>query len=881
MASRLLGVRRGAVGRTLATVVASYAASNLGERVAERRCGCRFMRVPLSWLRDYVDVDLTPEQLAERLTLLGMEVKGLERWGAEWQNVVVGELLTVARHPRADRLSLTTVDIGDGGAPLEIVCGATNIAPGQRVPVALPGAVLPGGRRIERAEKMGVVSNGMLCSGDELNLTTDADGILILPAGTPLGRHLSDLYGDTVLDVDVKPNRGDVLSLIGLAREVSASTGAPVRWPVIEVVEGGGPIAERLAVEVREPVLCSRFVARWVSDVQIAPSPDQVQMRLRAAGMRPISNVVDASNYVMLELGKPTHTFDAAAIHGGRIVVRLATPGETLETLDHEQRTLDADTLVIADPEGAIGIAGIMGGASSEIGDTTTDVVVESAVFDPVSIRRTGQRYALRSEASLRFEKGQEVRLARIGADRVAQLLTEWAGGTVAAGRIDTAPDEPDRARIAFRPGRLNRLLGASISSTEQRAVLARVGIETIAAPAGTMITISGGDPPQAIAAPADEPVLIAFMPTWRTDLSIEADVSEEVARVRGYEIVPGTIPDTSMPSFRPSPLELRDALRDLLAGAGLNEVVTHALVSPRETEVLRWPLDDDGGRVPGEDPATGEQIVVRNPLSAQHSVLRQQLIGSVLGILGGNLRQGRDDVRIFEIGKGYGRLDGRPHEWWRLAIALTGHAESPAWNRVERAADLDDLKGVVELLCTRLGMARPEYTAADDVPPLHPGRSARVRVAADQGRGTSADQPLAAAGFIGEVHPDLLAALEIRAERVVIAQLAIRGLTSGQPPRVKVALVPRFPAVERDLAVVIEPGVTAGAVEAAIRETAGDLLREVRLFDVYPMADRQRSLAYRLEFQAADRTLTDGEIEAVMSAVRGGLERLGGRPRT
>ena len=405
------------------------------------------MRVPLGWLREYVDVDLAPEVLAERLTMLGMEVKGIEAWGADWRNVVVGELLTVEKHPRADRLSLTTVDVG-AGEPLEIVCGATNIAPGQRVPVALPGAVLPGDRRIERTEKMGVVSNGMLCSGDELGLTVDADGILILPADTPLGAELTALYGDTVLDVDVKPNRGDALSIVGLAREVAALTGATLRFPPTDVVEAGPPVAERLTVDVEDPGLCPRFVGRWVSGVTIGPSPDHIQMRLLAAGQRPISNVVDASNYVMIELGKPIHTFDAAAVHGGRIVVRRARPGERLETLDHVERELHPETVVIADPEGPIAIGGVMGGAGSEIGPGTTDVVVESAIFDPVSIRRTAARYALRSEASLRFEKGQESRLARLGADRTARLIVEWAGGTVDAGAVDT---DPGRARACPR----------------------------------------------------------------------------------------------------------------------------------------------------------------------------------------------------------------------------------------------------------------------------------------------------------------------------------------------------------------------------------------------------------------------------------------------
>ena len=416
------------------------------------------MRVPLSWLREYVDVQLTPEQLAERLTLLGMEIKGLEAWGSDWRNVVTGELLEVSRHPRADRLSLARVRVGD--EVLDIVCGATNIAAGQRVPVALPGAVLPGNRAIQRTEKMGVVSNGMLCSGDELRLTGDADGILILPGDTPLGVPLADLYGDVVLDVDVKPTRGDALSLVGLAREVAAVTGAPVRLPGIHLAEPGvRATADLLAVVVADAALCTRFVGRWVSGVTVGPSPDRVQMRLLAAGLRPVSNVVDATNYVMLELGKPTHAFDATAVARDRtgragLIVRSAAAGERLETLDHVERELGPDALVIADANGPLAIAGVMGGASSEVSGSTRDVIIESAIFDPVSIRRTAFRHALRSEASLRFEKGQEARLARLGADRVAELMVAWAGGEAARGRVDTAPDEPRGGRVPFRPDR-------------------------------------------------------------------------------------------------------------------------------------------------------------------------------------------------------------------------------------------------------------------------------------------------------------------------------------------------------------------------------------------------------------------------------------------
>lgn len=833
------------------------------------------MRVPLSWLREFVDVDLEPEQLAERLTLLGMEVKHVERWGDDWEQVVTGELLSVERHPRADRLSLATVTLGDGGEPLSIVCGATNIAPGQRVPVALPGAVLPGDRRIERAEKMGVVSNGMLCSGDELRLTADADGILILPPDTPLGVPLGDLYGDVVLDVDVKPNRGDALSILGLAREVAAATGQRVRLPAIEVEEGDGPsTGERLAVEVRDPDLCARFVGRWVSDVTVGPSPDHVQMRLLAAGQRPISNVVDASNYVMLELGKPIHTFDAAAVGRGpdgrpTIVVRRAAPGEVIETLDHVRRELTPDVLLIADPSAPLGIAGVMGGASSEVSGSTADVVIESAVFDPVSIRRTAQRLALRSEASSRFEKGQEVRLARLGADRTAQLVRRWAGGEVAPGRVDTAPDEPARTRVPFRPARVNRLLGTELEAEEQRELLARVEVETEEAGQGEPVVVALT--PELLAVePEPGAALTALVPTWRRDISIEADVAEEIARVRGYERVPSLTPDTAMPPFRASPLEVRDLVRETLAGAGLTEVVTTALVSPRHVEAA-W-FRQDVASV-GDDPQPGgEAIGVANPLSRDHSLLRRNLLGSLLDVVSVNLRHGTEDVAVFEIGKGYARTGDEPREWWRLGIALTGAAEPPAWNRPARPWDLDDAKGILELLARRLGMAPPAYRPEVDEPVLHPGRTARARVA---GR---------LEAIVGELHPHLAEAWELRtANRVIVGEIALEGLGGGRLAPEHAPQVGRFPEVDRDLAIVVPEGVPAAAVEALIREHAGSLLRDVRLFDLYrgvPLGADEKSLAFRLRLGSAERTLTEPEVEAAVDGVVAALPAIGGRRR-
>ncbi len=844
------------------------------------------MRVPLSWLRDYVDVDVDLAVLAERLTLLGMEVEAIERWGAAWRSVVVGELLTVERHPRADRLSLTTVTIGSG-EPLRIVCGATNIAPGQRVPVALPGAVLPGDRRIERTEKMGIASEGMLCSGDELQLTTDADGILILPPETPLGVDLSDLYGDIVLDVDVKPNRGDALSLIGLAREVSAVTGAPVRHPTVEIVETDPGVADRLRVIVDEPGLCTRFVGRWVTGVRVGPSPDLVQMRLRAAGMRPVSNVVDASNYVMLELGKPTHAFDARAVRDGTIVVRLARHGERLETLAHVVRELDPETLIIADPTGPIGIAGVMGGAGSEVADDTTDVIVESAIFDPVSIRRTGQRYALRSEASLRFEKGQDVPAARVGADRVASLIVAWSGGSVLRGRVDTDPREPGPSRVAFRPSRIERLLGTARAADEQRALLARVGVGTEVAPAGTPVVVAIGTDPLIVEPGVD--TLVASVPTWRRDIVIEADVAEEIARVGGYDTVPTRTPETLMPSFRPSPLGVRDAVREALVGAGLTEVLTHALVSPRSAADFPWP--DDAEIPSGEEPSGGTVITVRNPLSQQHSVLRQHLPASLLEILAANERHGAERVAIFEAGKGYAAEGGRAREWWRLAFLLAGPADPPAWNRPARPADLDDAKAVVELVAERLGLGRVAFTADRRGNPFHPGRAARVRAVLPESGGpravglVTAPGDLALSGHVAELHPAVAAAWEVRAPRVLVAELAIAGLAGGSLAAPRARALPRFQSVERDLAVVVGDGVTAAAVLATAGRAAGDLLQDLRLFDVYqgaPLAPDERSLAIHLVLQAADRTLTDAEVDGVVATVTDALAaELGGRIRT
>jgi phenylalanyl-tRNA synthetase beta chain len=837
------------------------------------------MKVPLSWLREVVDFDLTPEQLAERLTLLGMEVKGIERRGSDWNNVVVGELLAVEKHPRADRLSLTRVTTGSG-EPLDIVCGATNIAVGQRVPVALPGAVLPGNRRIERTEKMGVVSNGMLCSGDELGLTADADGILILAPETTLGARLADLYGDDVLDIDVKPNRGDALSIVGVAREVAAFTGGEIRMPATGVAEDAGvATADRLEVRVEDAGLCPRFVGRWIDGVAVGPSPDRVQMRLLAAGIRPISNVVDASNYVMVELGKPTHAYDAARLVPGDdgrhlITVRSARDGETVETIDHVVRNLTPDTLLITDASVPIGIAGVMGGAGTEVGDKTTSVIIESAIFDPVSIRRTAFRYALRSDASLRFEKGQEFRLARLGADRAARLIAEWAGGRVAAGVVDTNPSEPATTRVAFRPARVDRLLGTTLGAAAQREVLARVGIETVPADGPIDVAIAAGENPESVSAAAGEAV-VATVPSWRRDIEIEADLAEEVARVHGYESVPGHLPATPLPEWRESPLAARDAIREALVGAGLTEVVSYALVSSKLDETFAWLGTSRPAR--GEAPREGGSIAVGNPLSSDHSILRQTLIGSLVEVVQRNIRHGNDDILVFEVGKGYGKVGDDSREWWRLGLALTGAVEPVAWNSSARAADIEDAKGVVALIANLVGAGEPTFQPLTTEPILHPGRSATVAA-------LFADGEPAITGSIGELHPRLAEEWDLGG-RVIVGELSVAGLGGGALPVVLAEPLPRVQPIERDLTVDVPDRVPAADVVARIRQEGGPLLRASSLTGTYrgkPLAPDERSLTYRLRFGAADGAVDDAEVDAALSTITASLEHhLGARIRS
>jgi len=813
------------------------------------------MRIPLSWLREFTDVQLTAEQLADALTLRGLEVRGVDRWGANWNKMVVGELLEVGPHPKADRLQLTKVRVGDGPI-LNVVCGARNIAAGQRIPVALIGAEMPDGRRIERAEKMGIASEGMLCSGRELDATDDGDGILILDPSAPIGTSLVDYLGEDVIDVDVKPNRGDLLSILGLAREVGAITGAPVAYAARGLKEGSDAVGTGLALLVKDEALAPHVVLRVVDGVTVAASPNHVQMRLKAAGLRSISNVVDATNYIMLELGKPTHAFDRAKV-GNTVQIRRAKKGESLETLDHEVRTLDATDLVVADERAALALAGVMGGASSEVSPSTTSVLIESAIFAPTSVRRAAQRHSLRSEASHRFERGQERRLASLGADQVAALLTTWAGGVARSGRLVSGAEELPATTLSFRPSRVRSLLGISLSDDEQVSLLGSIGISEDTAADTAKISVT----PKRTVPAASGSARAVRVPSWRSDLEIEADLAEEVARLYGYERIPTSIPSMDLPSHRASPTLLRDRVRRLLADVGLSEVVTHALVSAAQADLWREPAGVVSGDLStSEGAAGGAPIILQNPLSADHDRLRQSLLPSLLDRVDANLRYGATAGAIFEVGRGYGSIDGTPTEWTRLAIAVWGEREPAAPNTSAVKWKLDELKRLLAHVAHLVG-ERPQYGAPVDSGVLHPGISASI-----------AGERIA--GLLGELHP--ASPIWRDDPRILLAEVAIGGLRSGRVEVTHVGLPAATPPVMRDVALLIPAATSIGQVVGVARTTVSQAT-SVELFDLFagpPLAPGERSAGLRFTFQPATPGADDVAIAAALSTFEGEVLR-------
>jgi phenylalanyl-tRNA synthetase beta chain len=786
------------------------------------------MRVSLKWLKELVTVDLPIAEFVDRLDLTGTAVEAVHVAGAALNGVVVGQIVAKERHPEADKLWVTTVDVG-AEEPLQIVCGAQNFEAGDKVPVALVGATLPNGITIKKAKLRGVESRGMNCSADELGLGGEHDGLLILPADAPVGVPFAEYRGlsDSILELEITPNRPDCMSVVGVAREVGAVLGVPATAPSSTPAETGAPVGASVSVTIADPELCPRYTARLIRNVKLGPSPEWLVDRVQACGARSINNVVDITNYIMFELGQPLHAFDAdtlACDESGRIVidVRIARAGEKITTLDGQDRELTDDTLLITDPSGPVALAGVMGGESTEVGDATVNILLESASFNAGSISRTRRRLSLLSEASARYERGVDPAGCAAALDRAAALMAELAGGEVAPGIVDAYPAPAVPREFVLRVARLHAILGEQVPAEEAAGILTRLGCTVVVAGEELQVTV----------------------PTFRPDLSREIDLIEEVLRIYGMARIVSTLP-----AGRDRVGELtrtqrwRERIGATLRACGLNETMTYSFADPADTARLRDELDE--GEVPCE---------LLNPMSAEQSVLRRTLLPGLLRAVSYNQRRGVTDVHLYEIGSTYRATPGRkqPKERSVVAGVLAGAWHAASWNEPAVVLGFFDGKGIIETLVREIGADRFKVRAAE-LPFLQPGRSAEVLLG-----GT-------VVGWLGEVHPLVAADFEATAP-VTAFEIELAPLVRAAKDTKPFSDVARFPAIENDLALVIAEDVTAERVEQACKAAGGKLLESVRIFDVYRgkgVDPGKKSVAVSLTYRAPDRTLTAEEVEA------------------
>jgi phenylalanyl-tRNA synthetase beta chain len=791
------------------------------------------MLVPLEWLRAYCDPALSTEELAGRLTLTGTQVERFYRYGPpSAENYVVGRVLEAAQHPNADRLSVCRVAVGPGD-PVTIVCGAPNVAAGQTVAVARPGAQMADGRTLGAAELRGVTSDGMILATDEIALGGDHAGILVLddgPApGTPLAQVLP--LGTDVLELEVTPNRPDCLSVYGVAREVHAATGAPLAAPPWR--EDPGSLEAQppgIAIAVECPDLCPRFTARVFEDMQIGPSPLWLAARLLAAGMRPISNVVDITNYTMLLTGQALHAFDLDRVAGGQLTVRRARAGETVDTLDGETRTLAEGMMLIADADGPTSIAGIMGGAHSEVGEQTTRVLLEAACWDGATIQRTGIALGLRSEASSRFEKGLSRLLPLEGQAVASALLVELCGARLLPGTVDVGGPGPEPAPITLRPQRLAELLGAEVAPERCAEILESLGFDV-------------------------EPGLVVRVPHFRRgDVTREVDLIEEVARIDGLEGLPATLPPRQGGAARLNHAErVRRRAEDALAARGLCEIAGWTFADPALLDRLRLPAEHPLRRT----------LAISNPLSEAQSLLRPTLLGSLLDAASHNAARGVANLALFESGTVFRAPagNGLADEHHGLCVLLSGEVPPASWR--EGAAARADFFTAKALLGAVLDAVGVDWDVeATQAPFLHPGRAAAVLAGGGQ------------IGFLGELHPLVASAWELEDVACWAVDL---GKVAALAPEIEVFRpFSSYPSVREDIAIVVGDGVEAGAVLAAVRGAGGELLEHAEIFDVYrgaQVGEGRVSLAMHLEFRAPDRTLTDEEVASARASIAKQLE--------
>ena len=795
------------------------------------------MKVTYNWLKEFVDFDLNPSDLAEALTMAGLEVAAIEDLGARYEGCVVGRVLQVHTHPNADRLSVCRIDVGRG--EVTVVCGAPNVAERQKVPVAMVGTRLSEGQVIERATIRGVASCGMICSEVELGLGEDASGILVLSDEAKVGAPLAEALGldDVVLELELTPNRPDCLSVMGVAREIGAITGHPLRFPEVVVMEEGDPVEQWACVEIQDPEGCPRYAARVVTGVKVGPSPDWMQRRLEAVGLRAINNVVDATNYVLMELGHPLHAFDLNKVAQRKIVVRRAQDGECLMTLDGVTRDLDRDILAIADPEKCVAIAGIIGGRHTEVAEETTDVLLESAVFDPVVVRRGAKKLALSTEASQRFERGMDWDGNIRAIDRAAQWILQIAGGKVASGVLEVYPRKRHRAVVRLRPERANRILGTALSGARMAEILRSLGC----------------------AVTSEDGKLEAKIPSFRPDLGREVDLVEEVARLFGYNnIANREVSGGSLWVARRPDLRLASRTRTVLTGFGLDEVVTSSLTDP--------------------DRASEAAVRLTNPSSRQMSVLRTDLISGLLEVARWNLNRQAGEVRIFEIGKVFAPTDctdgeghSRTEEKERVAGVLVCEVHRGRWIEQKRTLDFYDAKGVVEAYLEGITRVEPEVVSVRDRW-YEEGYCGGILLGGKE------------VGRCGRLHRDVVARFDFD-EAVYAFDIGLSELLPFFEEARRFEPVGQYPAVDRDLAVVVPESLSWGNVLKEIREMDTELIESVEVFDVYrgkPLGEGEKSLAFSVRFRSKERTLSEGEVGALCDRIVGRLsERFGARLRS
>jgi len=793
------------------------------------------MKVSLRWLKEYVDISTPLEELCEGLTMAGLEVGGMEVIGGSWNDIVVGKIVDVIVHPNADRLRLVTVDLGKQRST--VVCGASNVAVGDKVAFAHVGARLIDGHsgkvvQLKPAKIRGVVSEGMICSEKELRISDSHEGIMILSPEATIGTPLTDYLGDTILDLDITPNRPDCLSVIGIAREIAALTGSKLHIPEVHYEELERAIDSSASVEIVEPDLCPRYCASLLTGVKVVSSPQWLQRRLLACGMRPINNIVDVTNYVMLEYGQPLHAFDYDEILGKQIIVRRAGNGETITTLDGVERTLNLNMLVIADKERAIAIAGIMGGADTEVTGNTTTVLIESANFNQAVIHRESIGLRLSSEASLRFEKGLSRDLPLIALKRATQLMAELAGGKVARGIIDAYPGKQRRESILLPVADIKRLLGVELEVSEIAKTLELLGFSCRQTESNSKVHVE--------------------VPWWRTDVSCTADLTEEVARVIGYDRIPTTMLSSQLPRHEPVPmLSLKRQLRNILVSCGFQEVLTYSLTS----------LEMLGRLSPELRLVVSTPMKVANPMSREQEYLRTSLRAGILSVVARNERYQEEGIRLFEIGKVFlPRGRNLPQEKEMLCAVLSGSQRRLFWRGKEEPIDFFVAKGILETVLSRLGLV-VSFEAGEDES-LCPGRSADVIIGNDK------------LGVVGELHPKVSEVFEL-AETAYLIEIDLDRLASFIATLKKYQPIPRYPSTSRDIALLVDEQITYQQICAIIQDFS--LVNSVTLFDLYvgeQVPAGKKSLAFRIGYRSSAHTLTDSEVDKVQEQILDRLQR-------